>query len=88
MMIWIQKKKKSSSWTSKDRAGLDVAAVDNWADFEALCADSALKDYKTIVVDTFGAAVDMVIRDKFGGIMNPAKWGTVTCPSSRRTSPV
>lgn len=61
----------------KDRAGLDVAAVDNWADFEALCADDALKDYKTIIVDTFGAAVDMVIRDKFGGIMNPAKWGTV-----------
>jgi hypothetical protein len=62
---------------SKNRAGLDVAAVENWADFEALCADDALKDYKTIVVDTFGAAVDMIIRDKFGGIMNPAKWGTV-----------
>ena len=62
---------------SKNRAGLDVAAVENWADFEALCADDALKDYKTIIVDTFGAAVDMIIRDKFGGIMNPAKWGTV-----------
>lgn len=62
---------------SKNRAGLDVAAVENWADFEALCADDALKDYKTIIIDTFGAAVDMVIRDKFGGIMNPAKWGTV-----------
>lgn len=62
---------------SKNRAGLDVAAVENWTDFEALCADDALKDYKTIIVDTFGAAVDMIIRDKFGGIMNPAKWGTV-----------
>lgn len=62
---------------SKNRAGLDVAAVENWADFEALCADDALKNYKTIIVDTFGAAVDMIIRDKFGGIMNPAKWGTV-----------
>lgn len=62
---------------SKNRAGLDVAAVENWADFEALCADDALKDYKTIIVDTFGAAVDMIIRDKFGGIMSPGKWGAV-----------
>lgn len=71
---------------SKNRAGLDVAAVENWADFEALCADDALKDYKTIIVDTFGAAVDMIIRDKFGGIMNPAKWGTVKADIMRVAS--
>lgn len=63
---------------SKDRAGMDVATVDNYnTDFLPLISDPALKQYETIVIDTFGALVDMIIRDKFGGVMNPAKWGIV-----------
>lgn len=62
----------------KDRAGMDVATVDNYEkDFLPLIDDPVLKNYDTIVVDTFGALVDMIIRDKFNGIMNPAKWGVV-----------
>lgn len=61
----------------KDRTGLDVVECDNWNDFVAVCAAPELKQYKTIVVDTFGAAVDMIIRDKFSNVMNPAKWGAV-----------
>lgn len=61
----------------KDRTGLDVVECDNWNDFVAVCAAPELKQYKTIIVDTFGAAVDMIIRDKFSNVMNPAKWGAV-----------
>lgn len=61
----------------KDRAGLDVVECDNWNDFVAVCAAPELKQYQTIIVDTFGAAVDMIIRDKFSNVMNPAKWGAV-----------
>ena len=64
--------------TGKDRAGMDVAIVDNYEkDFLPLIASSELANYDTIVIDTFGALVDMIIRDKFSGIMNPAKWGIV-----------
>lgn len=61
----------------KDRTGLDVVECDKWEDFVAVCAAPELKQYKTIIVDTFGAAVDMIIRDKFSNVMNPAKWGAV-----------
>lgn len=61
----------------KDRTGLDVVECEKWDDFVALCAAPELKQYKTIIVDTFGAAVDMIIRDKFSNVMNPAKWGAV-----------
>lgn len=61
----------------KDRTGLDVVECDNWNDFVAVAAAPELKQYKTIIVDTFGAAVDMIIRDKFSNVMNPAKWGAV-----------
>lgn len=61
----------------KDRTGLDVVECDKWEDFVAVCAAPELKQYNTIIVDTFGAAVDMIIRDKFSNVMNPAKWGAV-----------
>lgn len=61
----------------KDRTGLDIVECDNWNDFVAVCAAPELKQYQTIIVDTFGAAVDMIIRDKFSNVMNPAKWGAV-----------
>ena len=61
----------------KDRTELDVVECDNWNDFVAVCAAPELKQYNTIIVDTFGAAVDMIIRDKFSNVMNPAKWGAV-----------
>lgn len=61
----------------KDRTGLDVVECEKWDDFVAVCAAPELKQYKTIIVDTFGAAVDMIIRDKFSNVMNPAKWGAV-----------
>lgn len=61
----------------KDRTGLDIVQCDKWEDFQAIAAAPELKEYKTIVVDTFGAAVDMIIRDKFSNTMNPAKWGAV-----------
>lgn len=61
----------------KDRTGLDVVECEKWEDFVAVCAAPELKQYKTIIVDTFGAAVDMIIRDKFSNVMNPAKWGAV-----------
>lgn len=61
----------------KDRTGLDIVECDNWDDFVATVAAPELKQYKTIIVDTFGAAVDMIIRDKFSNVMNPAKWGAV-----------
>lgn len=61
----------------KDRTGLDIVECDKWDDFVALVAAPELKQYKTIIVDTFGAAVDMIIRDKFSNVMNPAKWGAV-----------
>lgn len=65
--------------SAKDRAGVDVIVCEKWDDVVALATSDMIKssDYKTIVVDTFGAAVDMIIRDKFSGIMNPAKWGAV-----------
>lgn len=62
---------------AKDRAGLDVVECENWNDFVEVVASPELKQYKTIIVDTFGAAVDMIIRDKFSNVMNPAKWGAV-----------
>lgn len=62
---------------AKDRAGLDVVECEKWDDFVEVVASPELKQYKTIIVDTFGAAVDMIIRDKFSNIMNPAKWGAV-----------
>lgn len=61
----------------KDRTGLDIVECDKWEDFVAVAAAPELKQYKTIIVDTFGAAVDMIIRDKFSNVMNPAKWGAV-----------
>lgn len=61
----------------KDRTGLDIVECDKWDDLVALVAAPELKQYKTIIVDTFGAAVDMIIRDKFSNVMNPAKWGAV-----------
>ena len=61
----------------KDRTGLDVVECENWNDFVEVVASPELKQYKTIIVDTFGAAVDMIIRDKFSNVMNPAKWGAV-----------
>lgn len=61
----------------KDRTGLDIVECDKWEDFVSVCAAPELKQYKTIIVDTFGAAVDMIIRDKFSNVMNPAKWGAV-----------
>ena len=61
----------------KDRTGLDIVECDKWDDFVAVAAAPELKQYKTIIVDTFGAAVDMIIRDKFSNVMNPAKWGAV-----------
>lgn len=61
----------------KDRAALDVVECDTWNDFVEIVAAPELKQYKTIIVDTFGAAVDMIIRDKFSNVMNPAKWGAV-----------
>lgn len=64
--------------SGKDRAGMDVATVDNYEkDFLPLISSGELANYDTIVIDTFGALVDMIIRDKFSGIMNPAKWGIV-----------
>lgn len=62
---------------SKNRAGIDVVNCETWRDVELLAADPLLKEYKTIIVDTFGAAVDMIIRDEFSNTMNPAKWGAV-----------
>ncbi len=62
---------------SKDRAGIDVVNCENWRDVEQLAADPLLKEYKTIIVDTFGAGVDMIIRDEFSNTMNPAKWGAL-----------
>lgn len=62
---------------AKDRAGLDVVECDKWDDFVEVVASPELRQYKTIIVDTFGAAVDMIIRDKFSNTMNPAKWGAV-----------
>lgn len=61
----------------KDRTGLDVVECETWNDFVEVVAAPELKQYKTIIVDTFGAAVDMIIRDKFSNVMNPAKWGAV-----------
>lgn len=62
----------------KDRAGIDVVSVDNYMeDLIPFISSPELKNYETIVIDTFGALVDMIIRDKFSGIMNPAKWGIV-----------
>lgn len=61
----------------KDRTGLDVVKCETWDDFVEVVSAPELKQYKTIIVDTFGAAVDMIIRDKFSNVMNPAKWGAV-----------
>lgn len=61
----------------KDRTGLDIVKCETWNDFTEIVAAPELKQYKTIIVDTFGAAVDMIIRDKFSNVMNPAKWGAV-----------
>lgn len=65
--------------SAKDRAGMDVVTCEKWDDVVALATSDVIKssNYKTIIMDTFGAAVDMIIRDKFSGIMNPAKWGQV-----------
>lgn len=61
----------------KDRAGMDIVVCETWRDVEALASDPAIKEYKTLILDTFGAAVDMIIRDEFSNTMNPAKWGAV-----------
>lgn len=62
----------------KDRAGMDVVQVDHYTnDFLPFISSPDLKNYDTIVIDTFGALVDMIIRDKFSGVMNPQKWGIV-----------
>lgn len=75
--ILIDLDKGAHRIAGKDRAGLDVVECDNWNDFVEIVASPELKQYQTIIVDTFGAAVDMIIRDKFSNVMNPAKWGAV-----------
>lgn len=75
--ILIDLDKGAHRIAGKDRTGLDVVECDKWEDFQAIVSAPELKEYKTIIVDTFGAAVDMIIRDKFSNVMNPAKWGAV-----------
>lgn len=75
--ILIDLDKGAHRIAGKDRTGLDIVECDKWDDFVAVAATPELKQYKTIIVDTFGAAVDMIIRDKFSNVMNPAKWGAV-----------
>lgn len=75
--ILIDLDKGAHRIAGKDRTGLDIVECDKWDDFVAVAASPELKQYKTIIVDTFGAAVDMIIRDKFSNVMNPAKWGAV-----------
>ena len=75
--ILIDLDKGAHRIAGKDRTGLDIVQCDKWDDFVSVVASPELKQYKTIIVDTFGAAVDMIIRDKFSNVMNPAKWGAV-----------
>lgn len=76
--ILIDLDKGAHRTAGKDRAGMDVATVDHYEkDFLPLIDAPELKNYDTIVIDTFGALVDMIIRDKFNGLMNPSKWGIV-----------
>jgi hypothetical protein len=60
---------------TKDRKNAGIAQFDNYDELIQYIYSGALSQFDTIIIDTFGAVVDMIIRDKFGGSMTPMKWG-------------
>lgn len=60
---------------TKDRTGVDVVQCENYKDLIDIINSPELKNYDTIVIDTFGQIIDIMIRDKFNGSLNPKVWG-------------
>lgn len=60
---------------TKDRTGVDVVQCENYNDLVEIINSPELKNYDTIIVDTFGQIIDMMIRDRFNGSLNPKVWG-------------
>lgn len=60
---------------TKDREDAEIIQFDNYDEVVQYISSGALKHFDTIIIDTFGAVVDMIIRDKFSGTMSPMKWG-------------
>lgn len=60
---------------TKDRTGVDVVQCENYKDLIDIINSPELKNYDTIIIDTFGQIIDIMIRDKFNGSLNPKVWG-------------
>lgn len=62
---------------TKDRARADVVVCESLNELNEIITAPELKNYDTIIIDTFGQIVDLIIRDKFRGSMSPGKWGII-----------
>lgn len=62
---------------TKDRARADIVICESLNELNEIITAPELKNYDTIIIDTFGQIIDLIIRDKFRGSMSPGKWGII-----------